>query len=219
MKRVTTLALFAGFALAATLAATDAAHAVSAWTFGFKGGINVADVGGDDADSLGTDSRTGFIGGLFLEGDLTNHVGVRFEGLYAMKGASAGGAGLELTSKLDYLEFPILVVVGTQASDIVTLNAFAGPVVGFNIGAEVELEGEFLGFPITASEDISDEISSFEFGITFGAGAEFKAGSILIVADGRYTLGLTNVASDDDFDLKNRGFSLMAGLGFPLGTR
>ena len=65
--------------------------------------------------------------------------------------------------------------------------------------------------------DIKDEVKSFDFGVVFGGGLDFAAGSGSFVIDIRYTLGLTSVDdSGFDADLKNKVFS--ASIGYALGV-
>ena len=192
------------------------------WTLGFKGGLAIADLGGDDveADDIGT--RTGFAGGLFAQVDLSENFGIRLEGLYHMKGASEDSADVEFTYKFDYIEFPVLLVGQIPASESVTVSAFAGPVLALNTKADLELSAG--GATVTA--DIKDYIASFEFALAFGLGAAFDVGSVVISLDGRYQLGMTTI--DDglgeaifgtpvELDAKNQGWVFMAGVGFPVG--
>jgi Outer membrane protein beta-barrel domain len=214
-----------GFTLGAVVvgllvAAVDAGAAAQ-WTVGLKGGVSIASFGGDDADSLLADARTGFAGGFFVQADVSTNFGVRLEGLYTMKGASESAFGIEATMKLDYFEFPLLLVAEVPASESVTLSAFAGPVFGFNTKSELEATAG----GVTGSVDIEDvlpiSIPSFELGLAFGAGANFDVGPCSIVFDARYALGMTTIADSQipavEYDVKNREWILMAGVGFPVG--
>jgi Outer membrane protein beta-barrel domain len=195
-----------------------AANAQAAqWSAGVKAGANLADLSGDDVGE--TSMRTGFMGGAFLQADVADEFGFRLEGLYVMKGAKEDvdlGAGpVEVTTKLDYIEFPLLFVFNLTSSETFGFNLFAGPTFAFNIGAEAEAEGG-------DAVDIDDAIKSFEFGAAIGAGLEYKLSSASLTFDARYSLGASSVAEDDEttgdsFDAKNRGIGLMIGLKFPLG--
>lgn len=205
--------------LAVTMAIATGARADASWMLGVKAGPSIATIGGDDAGDE-ADSRVSFAAGMFAQADLSPHFALRFEGLVVGKGAAAEENDLESALNLDYLEFPILLVAQTPVSEAVTLSAFAGPAIGFNIGAEAELEFGELEF----DTDIEDDVAGFEFGVAFGVGAAFKAGSVVIVLDARYDLGLTSIddglsATDEDLDLQNQAWIVMAGVGFPLGAR
>ena len=209
-----------GAFIAAVLMVVSVAGPVFAggvWTMGFKGGVATSDFHGSDVtENLG--NRVGFAGGLYGQVDVSDRFGIRMEGLYHMKGVAEDSANASASVKLDYIEFPILLMGQIPASDGATLSVFAGPVLAFNTSAK--LEGTVDGF--TASVDIKDYIASFEFGLAFGLGASFEAGSARITLDGRYQLGLTNVedtgGAAPNSDVKNQGWVFMAGGGFPVGS-
>jgi hypothetical protein len=213
MKRVfvaITVALLAG-------SLADPAAAVPVWTLGFKAGLAVSNLKGSDVvDDVG--HRTAFAGGGFAQVDVSENFGIRLEALYHMKGASEDSSGVSATIKVDYLEFPILLVAQTPVSEGVRVGAFAGPVVAFNTSAKIA--GSAGGF--SAAVDIKDYIASFEFALAFGLGASFDAGSATITLDGRYQLGLTTIddglgGNTADTDVKNRGWAFLVGVGFPVG--
>jgi len=185
---------------------------------GFKGGVNIAELGGDDA-SENSSSRTGFDGGLFYGVDFSDAFGGRIEGLYVMKGGEGefvipgDDHAHESIIKLDYIEIPVLFQANFPAGEKLAFNLFAGPTFAFNIGAEVEVPGH------NEVVDISDNVESFEFGAAVGGGAEYKVSSMWIVFDVRYSMGASNVVDAADADVKTRGIGIMAGLKFPLGAQ
>lgn len=181
---------------------------------GVKAGANFAGIGGDDApDNSGT--RTGFQGGLFIGKHVNDQFGFRVEGLWVQKGAKADSASVSVTTKLDYIEFPILFVYDISSSEKMGFNVFAGPTLGFNIGAKVE------------DLDIKDQVKSFEFGAAIGAGLEKKlAGGKALTLDARYTLSGTSIAEDvtigsqtESVSVKNHGIGIMVGYSVPLGAK
>jgi hypothetical protein len=220
--------MFKGLMLgSALLALTASAHAAGS-QFGVKAGIAIQELGGDDVESDTLENRSGFVGGIFYQAGFSENFGLRVEGLYFMKGASADTADVELSIKLDYFEVPILLMANLPFGDTGHLSFFGGPTLGFNMKAEAEVsQGDF-----SADVDIGDAISSFEFGLTFGAGIGFDVGSVVLGVDGRYGFGLTTLVDDeadfdgdgipdfggDDVDATNQGFAFMASLGFPLGA-
>ena len=198
-----------------------AAQADAAMYGGIMGGVNFANVGGDDAPD-DTSNRTGFQGGLFVGTDVSEQFGFRLEGLYVQKGAKAdietGGGPVETVLKLDYIEFPLLFVLHFKGGETLGFNLFAGPTFGFNINAQSEADGG-------ESTDI-DNISSFEFGAAIGAEiAKTMASGKSIGLDVRYTLGATSVFEETEIlgetveaDVKNRGIGGMVFFQVPFGT-
>ena len=210
----------------AILTIATGVNAATKCQIGVKAGMAIQELDGDDVtDNVG--SRTGFVGGGYFQADFSKSLGVRVEGLYFMKGASADSAGIEATVKLDYIEFPVLLVANIPVSETARLSVFGGPTFGFNSKAEVEASA----FGLSGTLDIGDAVKSFEFGLTFGAGLSFDVGSVILGLDGRYGFSMSTIADEDfvdqsgatnvgtDADVKNQGFAFMASLGFPIGEK
>lgn len=206
MKRLAFMALSA-VSLAGLFTDADARKSY----FGVKGGVNVADITSEDAD---LDSRNRFIGGAFYGIDFTDDFGVRLDGLYVQKGAvgpfvAEDGDTHEAIFSLDYLEFPVLFMVGFPTSEEFAVNLFAGPTFGFNMTGEAEIPEH--------GETVDLNAESFEFGAAFGGGVEYVRSSMSLIGDFRFALGATSIS--DDFDGKNSGPAFMVGVKFPLGAR
>ena len=221
-KRFTT-----GLMLMVCVMFVAAAHAAT-WQAGIKGGVAIQKLSGDDVNSGQVDNRTGFAGGAYVQSDLSRNFGVRLETLYFMKGAAADvdtlGLKASVTVKLDYVEFPLLAVAHLPVSEKARVDIFGGPTFAFNTSAKGEVSvGGFSG-----SSDIGSGVKSFDFGLTFGAGINFDAGSALIGIDGRYGFGLQSIVDSDalsgfgfsgNADAKNKGFAIMASVGMPIGKK
>lgn len=204
-KGLLLMALFLGAVsiAPASLAAQDV-------MLGVKGGINIADVDVEGDEEFESDTRTGIVGGVFAQLGLGDVFAIRPEGLYSQKGFSQTEGTEELTLKADYIEVPVLLAARlTQGS--VRPVLFAGPVIGFEASCKIESSA------VEESVDCADaevETESTDFGATFGAGVELDAGGVVVLFDGRYTLGLSDVDATDSDEAKNRAWSFMAGIGF-----
>lgn len=181
---------------------------------GVRAGGSFMTLGGDDApDDL--DRRTGFLAGGFIQLDFAGPFALQPEVLYVQKGSKqedeVSGTTITATTKLDYVEVPVLAKFQLPLGGPFSPNLFAGPSVGFNASAETEVEGGGQ----SQTNDISDDVSSTEFGLVFGVGGDFGIGAGTITVDARYNLGLTNVDdSDADQTLNNQGFMITAGFAF-----
>ena len=199
MKRSGILLAVVGIlVLSTSIAAAQPKHSI-----GVKGGVNFADLYGDDAE--GTKSATGFAAGAAGMFQLHPNFGIGVEVLYTRKGAK--DEATDETLKLDYIEIPVLATGIYPVDEKVSLMGYVGPAVAFNIKADDE------------GEDIKDFITSTDFSAAFGAGAIFAAGPVDITVEGRYTLGFMSI--DDtatDADLKNTVISGLVGIMFPLGA-
>ncbi|MDH3217122.1 MAG: PorT family protein [Candidatus Krumholzibacteria bacterium] len=196
------------------LFASSGARAQPTWDVGLKPGFNIANLAGDDADSLSTDSRIGFVGGVFAAVHVTDVFGVRVEGLYTQKGGTDDISGVDITVKLDYFEFPLLAVVSVPVAENVSFDAFAGPAIAFNINSKVK--GEQGG--LQAEIDIDELVKEVDFGGVVGIGWSFDTGPASILIDGRWTFGVTSFDDADDTDVKNSAFSFTGGVAIPLGS-
>jgi opacity protein-like surface antigen len=218
MHRITTILLLTVSLLVAAMAANAATCQV-----GVKGGVALQKLGGDDVVSDQVENRTGFVGGLYFQADLSKNFGLRLESLYYMKGATADSSDTKATFKLDYIEFPLLLVGHLPVSETARIDVFGGPTFSFNTKADLEAKVGGL----SATVDAGDYFKSFDFGLTFGAGVSFDAGPAVIGLDGRYGFSLTTVADTkfedltgiQDADVKNKGFAFMALLGIPVGSK
>jgi len=185
---------------------------------GPKAGLNIASIGGDDADQIlegqSLDSKTGFSGGLFFMYQFSNMFAIQPEAYYTMKGATYSESGADLTISLDYIEVPLLfkLLIPIEGSNIKP-SIFAGPSIGFNMTAKskVEFEGE------SEENDFKDETASTEFSLAFGGGLGFMVGKNELGVDVRYILGLSTFDdSSDPWDLKNNVINVNAYFGFVL---
>ena len=179
--------------------------------------MNIANVGGDDADELfeqSPDSRTGFNGGLFFMYQFNNLFAIQPEAYYTMKGATSDLMGVDLTLKLDYVEIPVLfkVVIPAEGTSIKP-SIFVGPSLGFNTGAKLKGEDQDQ----SAEVDIDSLVTSTDFSLVFGGGIGFMIGNNELGVDIRYNIGLTTWDDEDDpYDVKNNVLSFNAYFGFTL---
>jgi hypothetical protein len=217
------------------------ANAQPVWNIEIVGGLNLSQLRGDDTDAriifsdedIGTGEISGDIGGNkfgFTAGALvTVQVNENFgvqsgflwgrkgsDGEIAMRGDIPGLGVVDLTADvtltLDYLDIPILGVLTFPAGETTSIRAMVGPVLGFNTNAEVEVS--LAG--TSRTEDISDGIKSVDVAGLLGAGVVFHLNSVNVILDGRYAFGFSSIDDETDFDVKNAGFTLLAGLGIPL---
>jgi len=89
----------------------------------------------------------------------------------------------------------------------------AGPQVGFLMSANAEYEASGGGESESDDEDVKDDFKGIDFG--FGIGVGYKMDSGLNFA-ARYSLGLSNIAEDDedDFSIQNNVMQISVGYMF-----
>lgn len=188
MKKIIMVCLFA--AVAAT--------GFSQIKFGVKTGVNFSNLKSED-ESM--DSRLAPLVGGFAEFSFNDKLAFRPELVYSMEGAkdeySEDGFDIEETIKLDYLNLPLLVKYKIANG----ISVIAGPQVGFLLSAKAKMESGSS----SATEDIKEYLKGTNLSFSLGAGWEAENG---LGVDLRYNLGLSNIADDEDADLKTKSLQL-----------
>ncbi|MDR8391907.1 PorT family protein [Aliifodinibius sp. S!AR15-10] len=178
---------------------------IKAQGFGISAGANFANFNDTDAS---TDARTGLMAGLTYGvsvpmSPITIQPGV----FYVQKGTKATEGSIETTSKLDYIEIPVVAKFDFILDNpMLTPHVYFGPYAGFNISAEQEISGG----DNSGTFDIEDQVKSTDFGVVVGAGADITKFNVGI----RYSAGLTEIAENNAFDGKNGVLSIVAGISF-----
>jgi len=179
---------------------------------GFKLGASMSYLGGGDVKD--TDSKLGFSVGGFLTYRIHDLISIQPEVLLTQKKANSTSdlEGGTWTYKLDliYLEIPVLVKVDVPVRSSIKPSVFAGPAVALKLSGKAKSE-----FTEGVVDRVVGGLESFDFGIIFGAGAEFRLGFFKrgkFSADIRYNLGLTKINTEKD--IKTRAITLMLGYIF-----
>lgn len=177
--------------------ASYAQQAVGTFTLQPKIGMNVASLTKCD----GCDPRIGLAAGVEAEYQATDIFSVSAGLIYSMQGNKAKAEGVTQTTKLDYINIPILANVYVTKGLAVKL----GVQPAFNVSDKVKLSG---GKASVEAEDVVAE--SFDFSIPVGLSYEFNN----VVIDARYNFGVTNIAEGGD--AKNSVFQFTLGYKFAL---
>ena len=189
--------------------AQDAVKATSDVKFGVKGGINLANIVGDDAGDA--NMFVGFNAGFFVEIPVTDKLTIQPEILYSAQGSKSEGPlvidgslyDVKATMKLNYINIPVMFKYNVAEK----FSLEAGPYVGFLTTAKMKVDVDGYG---SATEDMKDLVKSTDFGIALGMNYDF---SDVIFANVRYQGGLTQIGDTGEGDnIKNSVFQL--GLGF-----
>jgi len=168
--------------------------------FGVKGGINYATLSGDDV--VDASYKLGFAAGAVAAFDVMDMLVIQGEVLYSMKGAEYEG---DISTDLTYIEIPVLIKYTIPMEGMIAPNLFIGPSLGILLSAE------------SNDVDIKDATKTTDFGIVFGAGADFDLGTGKVTVDARYNYGFSSI--DDtaaELDVKNGGISVMVGYLFGI---
>ncbi|HXV59784.1 MAG TPA: porin family protein, partial [Vicinamibacteria bacterium] len=182
--------------------------AAEAVDFGFKAGIHWATLprftgpfGG-----LGSGSTRNFSVGPLIVFPLAGVVALQPEALFVKKGTVLEAENPELDLKttlvLEYLEFPILARIATNQTGPTSFYALVGPSFGYGVRARERIES--LG---QESERELDTIARFEASLVVGGGIRVR----WLLAECRFTQGVTTVDAERTTDFKNRGIAVLVG--------
>ena len=177
--------------------ATFAQRPVGSLTVQPKIGMNIANVTKSD----GTDSRIGLVAGAELEYQLTDIFSISGGALYSQQGCELSEGGGTLTSKLDYINIPLLANVYV----VKNLAVKVGLQPAFNVNSKQKAsKGD------ASAQEGLDGTKTFDCSIPVGLSYEYKN----IVIDGRYNFGLTKI--NKHADSKNSVFQITLGYKFDI---
>jgi hypothetical protein len=157
---------------------------------GAKAGFNFANMTGDIDDVA---MKVSFHLGGYANIGVTDVLSVQPELLFNAVGAKEDGGDGKLN--VSYVSIPVMVLYSFGV-----VNVQAGPQLGFLISAKEKYDDE--------EDDIKDMFKGTDFGFNLGLGADFGQFN----ASARYCIGLSNIADDDDFDVKNSVIQLSVGV-------
>lgn len=204
------LVLLLGLLLAVALPAS------AQTVLGFHAGANISTFGGGDAD--GAESRTGMNIGASMLFPIGENLGLSVGGGWSEKGAEFTDGEVGGDFKLGYVEFPVMLRYGFPTSGSVGFHVMGGGALG--VKSKCEIEGSEGGVTVTLDcDEVGLETKSLDLGLVGGAGIDFGISDGMdLFVDLLYTLGLSKIDdSADAADVKNRAFTVRAGIAIPMG--
>jgi opacity protein-like surface antigen len=166
--------------------------------------------------------RTGVIFGAQAELGFAKMFYIVLEPEYIGKGYSVSGTQGTVTISVNELQFPVLFKVKFMKG-VFRPYAFAGPNIAFILSAtqSYALTGQTI-----PDQDIKSNLTSTDFAIDFGGGAEYNVTpKIGITLDVRYSLGIANVNNQPATQglvattpptVHGSGFQILAGMMFHI---
>ncbi len=164
---------------------------------GIKGGLNLANqsISGSGL-SLDTKTLIGFHGGAYATVMFTKNVGIQPEILYSVQGSKFDFNGTTTTTRINYINIPILFRY--NVNDMISVHV--GPQIGF-VGSAKSENGN-------NTTDIKDNVSSTDIALAFGGTIELP---MKLNFTARYCLGLSDIDKDNNSTSKNLVFQLSVG--------
>ena len=172
--------------------------------FGLKAGASFYNFGGDDAEDLDLDSKISFNAGGMVNIPISENFSFNPEVIFNGEGAKMEEGDDRVNYNLGYINVPLLLQFNSTSG----FYAEFGPQVGFLMSAKYDFK---IG-GVEGDEDIKESFKGTNFSVALGAGYRMSNGFGI---GARYNLGLSNIADEDDADLKTRGFQV--GVSFLFG--
>ncbi|MCI1188339.1 PorT family protein [Hymenobacter sp. DH14] len=205
----------------ATYSSANSNSGTSGVRFGFRAGLNVADLQGDAVQSFTTlagyapdgtitkQMRPGFYAGVFATLPLGPGFAIEPGITYAEKGAVLKGtlpfpaldflnANVTGTARLAYVDVPVLAKVYLTPG----LYLYAGPQASFLVSGKARVDASVLGFSAYKEDfDVADQLRKVDFAAVGGLGYQFDNGLGLSAG---YDYGLTSLDANNRFKAYNR---------------
>lgn len=146
-----------------------------------------------------TDTKAGFYGGLFATLPVSSSsFFIQPELVYSTEGGRNRSDNSQ--TEISYLNLPVLVQYRASVVAIET-----GPQIGFKVAAKMK--------KVSLSSNINEKIQPLSLSWVMGAGLKFSDG---IGNDGRYNLGLSNIASNATTEQSLKSNVFQVGVSFLL---
>ena len=208
MQRLTLLLLIS-FSLAAPLAGQSMMI--------LSAGTNIANWGGADALSPGATmyQKSGMNLGVSVLIPITDNMGIQLGGSYSSKGKREGDGGVISRIRMDYFEVPVLLRTRLPSyGTALTYHYFVGPAVAFLTKCSVASDPSA---PQTSCTEADLLVKNLDLGVLGGVGVDVEVSdAFTLVIDVVYNFGLSSIDKAGN-DVKNRAFTMQAGIGFPIG--
>jgi hypothetical protein len=214
--------------LAAVVLSTYSVSAAERPSFGALGGFHIAEfsIDPDPTDATLDAIRRFNIGGL-VELGLSPNASLQARCMYVQKGARLEDIEEEIdlsaTTTIDYITVPVLLKLQVDTARI-RPYAVVGPELGFkaSAGATLETTADVPRDLLKMVEDelsdqINNELRSFDIALDFGGGIEIPTGRMSILIEALYSLGLRNLADPvegEEGSAKTRAFLFDIGIRF-----
>ncbi|MBP8273356.1 MAG: PorT family protein [Acidobacteria bacterium] len=195
------LIILSGLAIATLLTPTMASAQVGG---GVKVGINLSNVKGFNDDTTSSSQRTGLVAGGFMTFGLSPMLAFQPEVLFSMQGSklhfSSNGVDTNATRKVDYLQIPLLLRIGTNSREHASVYAIAGPTLGILVRATEN------------GTNIKSSVKRTDVGVVAGVGVSITR----LLLEARYTYDLVdfNKVEQPSGAHKNRVVSFLVGVVF-----
>jgi hypothetical protein len=193
--------------LVALFLMNETANSGNQETFGYKLGFNFSNVSGMGINHIEQQPANGLIFGVFKLFPIHHSLQIQPEILLTQKGfnrnydllAPDGTIHFNEKVRLTYAEMPILVRLPFPTRYAVKPAIFIGPAISLAIKGSVDGEYDASESSLFDGGSYSGNISNkriLDFGIVLGGDVRYPIGSVIMIADVRYTFGFGRMFDD-----------------------
>jgi hypothetical protein len=181
---------------------------------GPKAGVSISTLRGADLNNI--DSRASWLGGAFINAQITPVFTIQPEIIFTKRGAEFTSNDVRRNIKVNYFEVPVLAKFRLPIGDVVFPHIVVGPNFSFRTNVNYSSYDTNNGTVITTNDT---DVKKSDVGAIVGAGLDIQTrnSGIFFTIDGRYGFGFNNInRGDDTIEIKNAGWYFSAGIGFLL---
>ena len=164
--------------------------------YGVRMGLNVSSISGDYDGASGSKAGFNFGGVLGLRVSQNTPIFLESGLYYTERGSKKGDAQVGLT----YLEIPLLIKYGIQATDDIAILPYLGPAFGIGIAGKIK--------PGSASS--YDVFNRPDVGFKIGCGAEYN----MLYLETGYQFGMANILDSNNLTAHGNAFFINFGVNF-----
>ena len=179
------------FLLFAVILSVTMVHSQTQVKYGVKGGLNLTNVAGQDAD--GNKYKLGFHVGGFAAIDAAEHISLQPELLFSLQGARYKGEGGKGSVNTYYINLPVMVKYTFDEGYF----AETGPQLGYMVSAKARQDGE--------TTNMNDGYRKIDFAWGFGVGYMVKSN---VGVNLRFNLGLSKLDKEGEAKVYNRALQV-----------
>jgi hypothetical protein len=180
---------------------------------GIKGGLSLSKFAVSPADTLPfpIENLTGPVAGVYFDLGL-GLLSFEADALYARMGMKGTVEDTTMEYRLDYIQVPVMLKVKVIPAGPIRPFLYAGAYGSYLLKAK----GVMTSPDGSDSGDLADVFEKYDYGAVGGVGVAFKLPGLTLSAEGRYNLGLANIAKDagEGESVKNRSLMVLVGVGF-----
>ena len=176
-----------------------------------KGGLSLSNITGNNEVMSFDDFykiKSGVHLGISYEQEISDIVFLEIGSMLSMKGTIIDFGNLATATKFNtiYIDVPILIKEYLEINDAISIYGGVGPYFGFGlVGSLKDDDGNKVDDVIWGESEST--IRRFDFGLSVGAGIDFKGIQLGLV----YDWGLFNISSNEGDRIRNNVFRITAG--------